>query len=78
LATLATLLAALLPSRSSRTAWPFVGRLAALLGLLPAGLAFVLLALVFVLWVLSLRDDQAAVCSAGAVQRHAQLWNRNR
>jgi hypothetical protein len=55
--------------------------LAALLGLslLPAGLTFVLLlALVLVLGVFALRDDQAAVCSAGAVERDAQLRNRNR
>jgi hypothetical protein len=78
LAALTTLLAALLPSRSSWTAWSFVGRLA-LLGLLPAGLTFILLlALVLVLGVFALRDDQAAVCSAGGVKREAQLRNRNR
>jgi hypothetical protein len=78
LATLATLLAALLPSLSSRTARSLTGRLAALLGLLPAGLAFVLFALVLVFRVLSLSDDQAAVCSAGAVKGDTQLRNRNR
>jgi hypothetical protein len=81
LALLPTLLAALttlLPCLSSWTAWSLVGRLAALLGLsLSAGLAFVLL-LALVLRVFALRDDQAAVGSAGAIQRHAQLWNRNR
>jgi hypothetical protein len=55
LALLPTLLATLLPSLSSRTAWAFVGRLGALLGL---WLAFVLLlALVLVLGVFALRDD---------------------
>jgi len=69
LAALTTLLAALLPSRSSRTARSLVGRLGALLGLLSAGLAFVLLlALVLVLGVFALRDDQAAVYSADAVK----------
>jgi len=75
-----TLLAALLPSRTrSRTAWSLIGRLAALLRLLSAGLAFVLLlALVFVLRVLALCDDHAAVCSAGALKGDTQLRNRNR
>ena len=82
LATLLTALA-LLPSRarSSWTAWSFVGRLATLLGLSlwSAGLAFVLLlALVLIFGILALCDDQAAVSSARAVKRHAQLWNRNR
>jgi hypothetical protein len=50
-----------------------------LTALLPAGLTFVrLLALVFILGVFALRDDQAAVYSAGAVKRDAQLRNRNR
>lgn len=50
-----------------------------LTALLPTGLAFVLLlALVLVLGVFALRDDQAAVYSAGAVKRDAQLRNRNR
>jgi hypothetical protein len=86
LATLTTLLAALATllltsrARSSWTAWSFVGRLALLgLSLLPAGLTFILLlALVLVLGVFALRDDQAAVCSAGGVKREAQLRNRNR
>jgi hypothetical protein len=74
----AALLATLLPSRTrSRAAWSLAGRLAALLGLLSAGLAFVLL-LAFVLGIFALCNDQAAVSSTGAVQRHAQLWNRNR
>jgi hypothetical protein len=84
LAALTTLLAALaallLPSRA-RSSWSFVGRLAALLGLSlwTPGLAFVLLlALVLVFRVFALRDDQAAVNSAGAVKRDAQLWNCNR
>jgi len=79
LATLATGLAALLTSRtrSARTSWSPVGRLAALLGLLPARLAFVLL-LALVLGVFALCNNQAAVCSAEALKRHAQLWNRNR
>jgi hypothetical protein len=73
-----TLLAALLPSRTrSRTAWSLIGRLAALLGLLSAGLAFVF-ALVFVFGIFALRDDQAAVSSTGAIQRHTQLRNCNR
>jgi hypothetical protein len=82
LATLTTLATLLLTSRarSSWTAWSFVGRLALLgLSLLPAGLTFILLlALVLVLGVFALRDDQAAVCSAGGVKREAQLRNRNR
>jgi hypothetical protein len=86
LATLTTLLAALATllltsrARSSWTAWSFVGRLALLgLSLLPAGLTFILLlALVLVLGVFALRDDQAAVCSAGGVKRETQLRNRNR
>jgi hypothetical protein len=80
LATLTTLATLLLTSRarSSWTAWSFVGRLAALLGL-PLWLTFVLLlALVLVLGVFALRDDQAAVCSAGGVKRETQLRNRNR
>jgi hypothetical protein len=86
LATLTTLLAALATllltsrARSSWTAWSFVGRLALLgLSLLPARLTFILLlALVLILGVFALRDDQAAVCSAGGVKREAQLRNRNR
>jgi hypothetical protein len=88
LATLTTLLAALATllllssrARSSWTAgsaWSFVGRLAALLGL-SLWLTFVLLlALILVLGVFALRDDQTAICSAGAVKRDAQLRNRNR
>jgi hypothetical protein len=78
LAALTTLLAALLPSRALSTlaARSLVERLAALLRLLPAGLAFVLLALV--LRVFALGNDQATVSSTGAVQRDAQLRNRNR
>jgi hypothetical protein len=85
LAALTTLLAALLPTLlallsggalSTLTAWSLVERLTALLRLLPAGLAFVLLALV--LGVFALGNDQAAVSSTGAVQRDAQLRNRNR
>jgi predicted branched-subunit amino acid permease len=74
LALLPTLLPALLSSLSSWTAWSLVGRLTALLGLsltalLPTGLAFVLLlALVLVLGIFPLRDDQAAICSADAVK----------
>jgi hypothetical protein len=84
LALLPTLLSALLSSLSSWTAWSLVGRLTALLGLsltarLPAGLAFVLLlALVLVLGIFPLRDDQAAICSADAIKRDAQLRSRNR
>ena len=76
----ATLLATLLSSRTrSWAAWSLAGGLAALLRLLSAGLALVLLlTLVLVFWVLALRDDQATVCSAGAVKGDTQLWNRNR
>src|SRR5262249_8633959 len=52
-----------------------------LLGLsLTAWLATLLPFLLFVLVfrVFALRNNQAAVSSTGAVQRHTQLWNRNR
>jgi hypothetical protein len=75
--TLLALLAALLRLLARQT---LLALLAALLRLslstrLPAGLTFVLLALV--LRVLALRDDEAAVGSARAVKRNAQLRDRN-
>jgi hypothetical protein len=75
-------LTTLLPGLSSWTAWSFVERLAALLGLsltalLSARLAFVLL-FAFVLGVFTLCNDQTAIRSADALKRDAQLWNRNR
>jgi len=51
--------------------------LAALLGLLAARLTLVLL-FVLVLGVVALCNNQAAVSSTDAVERDAQLWNRNR
>jgi hypothetical protein len=92
LARLSTLLApaltTLLPSRArSGTARASVERLGPLLGLpltalRPAGLAFVArlvaLLLALVLGVFTLRNDQTAICSMGAVKRDAQLRNRNR
>ena len=79
LAALTALLTALLPSRtrSARTSWSPAGRLAALLGLLAARLTLVLL-FVLVLGVVALCNNQAAVSSTDAVERDAQLWNRNR
>jgi hypothetical protein len=83
-------LTTLLPGLSSWTAWAFVERLGALLGLPltalgPAGLAarlalvlLVVLLLALVLGVFTLRNDQTAICSTGAVERDAQLRNRNR
>jgi hypothetical protein len=75
-------LTTLLPGLSSWTAWSFVERLAALLGLsltarLSARLAFVLL-FAFVLGIFTLCNDQTAIRSADALKRDAQLWNRNR
>jgi succinate dehydrogenase/fumarate reductase cytochrome b subunit len=75
-------LTTLLPGLSSWTAWAFVERLAALLGLsltalLSARLAFVLL-FAFVLGIFTLCNDQTAIRSADALKRDAQLWNRNR
>jgi len=87
-ATLRAALTTLLPSRArSGAARASVEWLGALLGLPltalgPAGLAFVarlvVLLLALVLGVFTLRNDQTAICSMGAVKRDAQLRNRNR
>jgi len=50
--------------------------LSALTTLWPAGLAFILL-FVLVLGILTLCNDQPAICSTGAVKCDAQLRNRN-
>jgi hypothetical protein len=63
-----TLLAALLAALLRLSTW---------LALRSAGLTFLLLALVLVLGVLALRDDEAAVGSARAVKRNAQLRDCN-
>ena len=84
-------LTTLLPGLSSWTAWAFVERLGALLGLsltalwtsgLAARLALVVLLVVLllalVLGVFALCNDQTAICSTHALERDAQLRNRNR
>jgi hypothetical protein len=51
--------------------------LSALTALWPARLAFILL-FAFVLGIFTLCNDQTAIRSADALERDAQLWNRNR
>ena len=72
---LATLLA-LTALLAGLATWAFWLSLTALLS---ARLAFVLLfALVLVLGIFTLCNDQTAIRSADALKRDAQLWNRNR
>jgi hypothetical protein len=68
-------LLALTPLLAGLATWAFW--LSTLTALWPAGLAFILL-FALVLGILTLCNDQTAICSTGAVKRDAQLRNRNR